>query len=37
MVMSNPFRLAAVYVANVNIVGSDTIVVNDYLLAILFA
>jgi hypothetical protein len=37
MVMSNPFRLVAVDVANVNIVGSDTIVVNDYILSILVA
>lgn len=33
--MSNPIRVAATYVANANIVGSDTIVVNDYILAIL--
>lgn len=37
MVMSNPIRVAATYVASGNIVGSDIIVVNDYIPAILIA
>jgi hypothetical protein len=37
MVISNPILVAATYVVNDNIVDSDTIVVNDYLVAILIS